>query len=276
MTNSFGRIFDVASKTSYMRAIWNGAIGFGLVNIPIKLYSATGESNLDLDMLDKNDLSNINFKRVNSSTGKEVKWENIVKGYKLEDRYVVLTAEDFEQVNPEKSKILNIQQFVDINEIDSVYFETSYFLEPQKNGEEAYKLLLNAMIKTQMAGIGTFILREKEILCLVRPYDDKILIVNRMRYPEEIRSFEELKVPTAKKPKAEELEMAESLIKQRATKFDPKKFKNTYNDDLMKIIEAKSKGKTKKIVTKEEKSAKATDLMAQLKASLDAGKSKAG
>lgn len=259
-----------------MRAIWNGAIGFGLVNIPIKLYSATGESNLDLDMLDKDDLSNINFKRVNASTGKEVKWENIVKGYKLEDRYVVLTSEDFEQVNPEKSKILNIQQFVDINEIDSVYFETSYFLEPQKNGEEAYKLLLNAMIKTQMAGIGTFILREKEILCLVRPYDDKILIVNRMRYPEEIRSFEELKVPTAKKPKAEELEMAESLIKQRATKFDPKKFKNTYNDDLMKIIEAKSKGKTKKIVTKEEKSAKATDLMAQLKASLDAGKSKAG
>lgn len=259
-----------------MRAIWNGAIGFGLVNIPIKLYSATGESNLDLDMLDKNDLSNINFKRVNANTGKEVKWENIVKGYKLEDRYIVLTDEDFDQVNPEKSKLLNIKQFVDIHEIDSVYFENSYFLEPQKNGEEAYKLLLKAMMKTQMAGIGTFILREKEILCLVRPYDDKILIVNRMRYPEEIRSFEDLKIPTAKNPKAEELEMAESLIKQRATKFDPSKFKNTYNDDLMKIIEAKANGKTKKIVNKEEVSAKATDLMAQLKASLEAGKTKAG
>ena len=259
-----------------MRAIWNGAIGFGLVNIPIKLYSATEESNLDLDMLDKDDLSNINFNRVNANTGKEVKWENIVKGYKLEDRYVVLTQEDFDEVNPEKSKILNIKQFVDINEIDSGYFETSYFLEPQKNGEQAYKLLLKALLKTKMAGIGTFILREKEILCLVRPYKDKILMVNRMRYPEELRSFEDLKIPSAKNPKAEELEMAESLIKQRATKFDPEKYKNTYNDDLMKIIKAKAKGKVKKVETKEEVSAKATDLMAQLKASLEAGKVKAG
>ena len=259
-----------------MRAIWNGAIGFGLVNIPIKLYSATGESNLDLDMLDKDDLSNINFKRVNASTGKEVKWDNIVKGYKLEGNYVVLTKEDFEEVNPEKSKLLNIKQFVNINEIDSAYFEASYFLEPQKNGEEAYKLLLKALLKTKMAGIGTFILREKEILCLVRPYEDKILMVNRMRYPEELRSYEDLKIPGGKNPQADELEMAESLIKQRATKFDPAKYKNTYNDDLMKIIEAKAKGKVKKPETKEKVSAKATDLMAQLKASLEAGKVKAG
>ena len=127
-----------------------------------------------------------------------------------------------------------------------------------------------------MAGIGTFILREKEILCLVRPYQDKILMVNRMRYPEELRSFEDLKIPSAKNPNAEELEMAESLIKQRATKFDPEKYKNTYNDDLMKIIKAKAKSKVKKVETKEEVSAKATDLMAQLKASLEAGKVKAG
>jgi DNA end-binding protein Ku len=258
-----------------MRAIWNGAIGFGLVNIPIKLYSATEESNIDLDMLDKDDLQNINFKRINAKTGKEVKWANIVKGFKMEDRYIVLDKEDFEDVSPEKSKILNIKQFVDINEIDSAYFETSYFLEPQKNGEEAYRLLLNSLLKTKMAGIGTFILREKEILCLVRPYEDKVLMVNRMRYPEEIRSFEDLKLPTAKKPKEEEMKMAESLIKQLATKFDPEKYKNTYNDDLMKIIEAKAKDKTKKIETKEEVSAKATDLMAQLKASLEAGKVKA-
>ena len=258
-----------------MRAIWNGAIGFGLVNIPIKLYSATEESNIDLDMLDKDDLQNINFKRVNSKTGKEVKWANIVKGFKMEDRYIVLDKEDFDEVSPEKSRILNIKQFVDIDEIDSAYFETSYFLEPQKNGEEAYRLLLNALLKTKMAGIGTFILREKEILCLVRPYEKKVLMVNRMRYPEEIRSFEDLKLPSAKKPKEEELKMAESLIKQLATKFDPEKYKNTYNDDLMKIIEAKAKGKTKKMATKAEVSAKATDLMAQLKASLEAGKVKA-
>ena len=259
-----------------MRAIWNGAIGFGLVNIPIKLYSATEESNLDLDMLDKEDLSNIQFKRINAKTGKEVKYENIVKGYKLEDRYIVLTEEDFNEVSPEKSKILNIKQFVNIQEIDSAYFETSYFLEPQKNGEDAYRLLLNALIKTKMAGIGTFILREKEILCLVRPYEDKILMVNRMRYPEELRSFEDLKLPSAKKPQTEELKMAESLIKQLQTTFDPDKFKNTYNEDLMKIIEAKAKGKTKKTETKEEVSTTATDLMAQLKASLEAGKMKAG
>lgn len=259
-----------------MRAIWNGAIGFGLVNIPIKLYSATEESNLDLDMLDKEDLSNIQFKRINAKTGKEVKYENIVKGYKLEDQYIVLTEEDFNEVSPEKSKILNIKQFVNIQEIDSAYFETSYFLEPQKNGEDAYRLLLNALIKTKMAGIGTFILREKEILCLVRPYEDKILMVNRMRYPEELRSFEDLKLPSAKKPQTEELKMAESLIKQLQTTFDPDKFKNTYNEDLMKIIEAKAKGKTKKTETKEEVSTTATDLMAQLKASLEAGKMKAG
>ena len=259
-----------------MRAIWNGAIGFGLVNIPIKLYAATEESNLDLDMLDKEDLSNIQFKRINAKTGKEVKYENIVKGYKLEDQYIVLTEEDFNEVSPEKSKILNIKQFVNIQEIDSAYFETSYFLEPQKNGEDAYRLLLNALIKTKMAGIGTFILREKEILCLVRPYEDKILMVNRMRYPEELRSFEDLKLPSAKKPQTEELKMAESLIKQLQTTFDPDKFKNTYNEDLMKIIEAKAKGKTKKTETKEEVSTTATDLMAQLKASLEAGKMKAG
>lgn len=259
-----------------MRAIWNGAIGFGLVNIPIKLYSATEESNLDLDMLDKEDLANIQFKRINAKTGKEVKYENIVKGYKLEDQYIVLTEEDFNEVSPEKSKILNIKQFVNIQEIDSAYFETSYFLEPQKNGEDAYRLLLNALIKTKMAGIGTFILREKEILCLVRPYEEKILMVNRMRYPEELRSFEDLKLPSAKKPQTEELKMAESLIKQLQTTFDPDKFKNTYNEDLMKIIEAKAKGKTKKTEAKEEVSTTAVDLMAQLKASLEAGKMKAG
>lgn len=259
-----------------MRAIWNGAIGFGLVNIPIKLYSATEESNIDLDMLDKDDLENINFKRVNSKTGKEVKWANIVKGYKIEDRYIVLSEEDFAEVSPEKSKILNIKQFVDIHDIDSAYFESSYFLEPQKNGEEAYRLLLKALLKSKMAGIGTFILREKEILCLVRPYQDQVLMVNRMRYPEEIRSFEDLKLPTAKKPKAEELAMAESLIKQLATEFDPEKYKNTYNDDLLKIIKAKAKGKTKKAKAKEEVSVKATDLMAQLKASLEVGKTKSG
>lgn len=259
-----------------MRAIWNGAIGFGLVNIPVKLYSATETNALDLDMLDKKDFSNIRFKRVNEKTGKEVAWENIVKGYKMEDRYIVLNPEDFAAVSPEKSKILSVKQFVKEEEIDPAYFETPYFLEPQKNGEEAYKLLLKALIKTKMAGIGTFILREKEILGLVRPFENKILMVNRMRFPQEIRSFEDLKMPSAKAPKTEELDMAESLIKQLATEFTPEKFKDTYHDDLMKIIEQKAKGKKTKAIEEEQPESAPSDLMAQLKASLEAGKKKAG
>ena len=259
-----------------MRAIWNGAIGFGLVNIPVKLYSATETSALDLDMLDKKDFSNIRFKRVNEKTGKEVAWENIVKGYKMEDRYIVLDSEDFAAVSPEKSKILSVKQFVKEEEIDPAYFETPYFLEPQKNGEEAYKLLLKALIKTKMAGIGTFILREKEILGLVRPFENKILMVNRMRFPQEIRSYEDLKMPSAKAPKTEELDMAESLIKQLATEFTPEKFKDTYHDDLIKIIEQKAKGKKTKAIEEEQPESAPSDLMAQLKASLESGKKKAG
>lgn len=259
-----------------MRAIWNGAIGFGLVNIPIKLYGASEESSIDLDMLDKSDFSNIKFKRVNEKTGKEVAFQDIVKGYKMEDRYIVLQKEDFEAVSPEKSKVLKIKQFVKHDEVDPAYFETPYFLEPQKNGEDAYQLLLKSLVSTKMAGVGTFILREKEILCLVRPFEDKILMVNRMRFPEEIRSFEDLKLPAKKSPTKEELEMAEALIKQFTTKFDPSKYEDTYHEDLMKIIQQKASGKDVKTIEEKEPEGKATDLMAMLKASLEAGKQQAG
>ncbi len=259
-----------------MRSIWNGAIGFGLVNIPVKLYSASEDSSLDLDMLDKADYSNIRFKRINEKTGKEVAYENIVKGYKMEDEYVVLTDEDFDAVSPEKSKILTIKQFVKHDEIDPAYFETPYFLEPQKNGEDAYRLLLKALTKTKMAGIGTFILREKEILCLVRPYDDEVLMVNRMRFPEEIREYAELKLPANKRTNAEEMKMAETLIKQLATTFDPKKYEDTYAEDLMKIIKKKAKGESIKPPTQKQKTEKAKDLMALLKASLQEGKKQTG
>lgn len=258
-----------------MRAIWNGAIGFGLVNIPIKLYSATDSSTLDLDMLDKKDLSNIKFKRVNENTGKEVVWENIVKGYKIEDKYIVLDEEDFAAVSPEKSKILNILQFVKQEEVDAALFETPYYLEPQKNGEAAYQLLLKALTKTKMAGVGTFILREKEILCLIRPYQDKILMVNRMRYPEEMRNFSDLKIP-AKAPKAEELKMAESLIKSLEKPFEPTNYKDTYHADLLKIIKQKAKGKKVKVATPKEVEGKTSDLMAMLKASLEKDTKKVG
>jgi DNA end-binding protein Ku len=259
-----------------MRAIWNGAIGFGLVNIPIKLYSASESSTLDLDMLDKKDFSNIKYKRVNENTNKEVAWENIVKGYKIEDKYIVLEDEDFEAVSPEKSKILSIIQFVKEEEVDPALFETPYFLEPQKNGEAAYRLLLEALMKTKMAGIGSFILREREILCMIRPYENEVLMLNRMRYPEEMRSYAALKIPSGKAPKAEELKMAESLIKSLAETFDPSKYRDTYNEDLLKIIKQKAKGKNIKPKETKEPAGKATDLMAMLKASLESGKREAG
>lgn len=258
-----------------MKAIWNGAIGFGLVNIPVKIYSATETSKLDLDMLDKSDYSNIRFKRVNENTGKEVKWENIVKGYLMDDKYIVLDEEDYEAASPEKTKILSIDQFVKEAEVDSVYFETPYYLEPQKNGENAYRLLLKALEETQMVGIGTFVLRDSEAIGMIRPYNDDILILNRLRFDQEIRSYSDLKIPAHKAPKPAELKMAINLIEQLSQNFDPTMYKDTYSEDLMKIIKQKAKGKgvkTRKAAPVKE--GKVIDLMAQLKASLNNSKSK--
>lgn len=260
-----------------MRSIWNGAIGFGLVNIPIKVYSATESRSLDLDMLDKKDLRNIRYKRVNEKTGKEVAWENIVKGYKVEDKYVVLEDEDFEAASPEKSRIITISQFVKEADIDTVFFDTPYFLEPQKNGEAAYNLLLKALLKTKMGGIGSFVMHEREILGLIRPYDNKVLMLNRMRYPEELRDYGELDIPTRKAaPKTAEIKLAESLIKSLAKPFDPKDFKDTYNAKLLKIIKQKAKGKKIKVVPIKDEEVKTSDLMAMLKASLEKGDKNAG
>lgn len=260
-----------------MRAIWNGAIGFGLVNIPIKIYSAVETSKLDLDMLDKSDLSNIRFKRVNEKTGKEVKWENIVKGFLKNDQYIVLEDEDFEAALPEKTKVLSIDQFVKEIEIDSVYFENPYYIEPQKNGENAYKLLLHALRKTKMAGVGTFVMRDQEVLGIIRPYHDEILVFNRLRFAQEIRDYGDLKLPSGTAPKSTELKMAVSLIKQLSQEFDPSIYKNTYSSALKKIINQKAKGKVRKTKKAESpKRGKVIDLMAQLKASLQETKTKRG
>lgn len=258
-----------------MKAIWNGAIGFGLVNIPVKIYSATETSKLDLDMLDKSDFSNIKFKRVNEKTGKEVKWENIVKAYLMDDKYIVLEDEDYEAASPEKTKILAIEHFVKEVEVDSVYFETPYFLEPQKNGENAYRLLIKALQETKMVGVGTFVLRESEAIGMIRPYNDDVLVLNRLRFDQEIRDYKDLKIPAKKAPKPAELKMAVSLIKQLSEEFDPAVYKDTYSESLMKIIKQKAKGKNVKVkATAPAKEGKVIDLMAQLKASLQNPKSK--
>ena len=249
-----------------MRSIWTGAIGFGLVNIPIKLYSATEESSLDLDMLDKKDHANIKFKRVNENTGKEVAWGNIVKGYKLDDRYVVLTDEDFEKASPEKSKIIDIKEFVIETEVDGIYYETPYYLEPEKSGGKAYILLRDALTKTGKVAFGSFVLRNKESLCLIKPVD-KVLVLYKIRWGQEVRSTEDLSIP-AGSSKPAELKMAVQLIDQLSGPFDIENYKDTYSEELMKLIHAKAKGKkpakpVMKVVHREGK-----DLLSQLKASL--------
>jgi DNA end-binding protein Ku len=254
-----------------MKAIWTGAIGFGLVNIPIKIYSATAEANLDLDMLDKKDHSRIRFKRVNENSGKEVPWENIVKGYDLDGKYIILTEEDFEKASPEKSKVIEIKEFVTESEIESIYFETPYFLEPQKSGEKAYLLLREALKKTGKAGLGSIVLRNKESLCVVKPLGDS-LILNKIRFAHEIRSMEGSSIPKQAKIKPEELKMAVALINQLSSTFNIKKYKDNYTDELLKLIRAKAKGSklprpTLRVVHNTTK-----DLLSQLKASIETKK----
>lgn len=253
-----------------MRAIWTGAIGFGLVNIPVKLYSAAQRSELDLDMLDKKDLSNIHFKRVNESTGKEVTWANIVKGYKYKGDYVILSDKDFEQASPKKSSVIDVTDFVLESEIESMYFESPYYLVPEKSGQKAYALFREALEKSGKAGVGSFVLRNKEHLCVLKPVGNMI-VLNTIRYAEEIRDPAGLDVPKSK-AKPAELKMAMALIDQLTTPFDVSKFKDTYTAELLKLIheKAKTKGKPRKKAYPKLKVThrKSEDLMTQLKASL--------
>src|SRR5688572_18902027 len=219
-----------------MRPIWTGAIGFGLVNIPVKLYSATESSTLDLDMLDKKDHSNIRFMRVNEKTGKEVAWANIVKGYKMpNDQYVVLSDKDFEAASAKKSKTIEITEFVKEQEIESVYYETPYYIEPDKSGARAYALLREALLKSGKVGVATFVMRSRETLAILKPAD-KVIVLNRIRFYEEIRDTSDLDLPAKSAVKPNELKMAISLIDQLSAKFDISGYKDTYSAELMKLI----------------------------------------
>jgi len=256
-----------------MKSIWSGSIGFGLVNIPIKLLSAIESSKLDFDMLDKKDHANIKFKRVNGNTGKEVLWENIVKGYMLDDKYVLLDDNDFKKASPEKSAHIEILQFVKAAEIDAVYFEAPYFVQPEKSGTRAYQLLKEALEKTGKAGLGSFVMRQREHVCLIKPYEN-VLVLNRLRFAEEVRNPAEL-TTTATKAKPAEVKMAIDLIDQLTKPFKPSIFKDEYSDKLMKIIKAKAKNKPIPYKPMKIVHSKTTDLMDQLKASLGAKKKKA-
>lgn len=257
-----------------MRPIWTGAIGFGLVNIPVKMYSATQSSNIDLDMLDKKDHANIKYQRINENSGKEVPWGNIVKGYKLDNEYIVLEDKDFEAASAKKTKTIEISDFVKEEEISSMYYETPYYLEPDKSGTRPYALLREALQKTKKVGVASFVMRSKESLAILRP-DKNVIVLNRIRFEEEIRSTDELALPENTTIKPAELKMAVSLIDQLTDKFDISKYKDTYNDELMKIIKAKASGKKVKAPEMKVVHSKTKDLMEQLKASLEVKRKKA-
>jgi len=257
-----------------MKPLWTGAIGFGLVNIPVKLYSATESSDVDLDMLDKKDHSHIKYLRVNEKTGKEVAWNNIVKGYDMGSKYVVLDELDFEKAGAEKTKLIEITDFVNQEEIDSVYYETPYYLAPEKSGVRPYALLREALIKTKRAGVASFVMRNKEHLAILRVSGDAI-ILNRIRFHEEIRPTTELALPAKTVVKPAELKMAIALIDQLSGKFDITGYKDSYTASLMKVINAKAKGKKTVAPVMKVVHSKAKDLMEQLKASIETKRKKA-
>ncbi len=249
-----------------MKSIWNGTLGFGLVNIPIKMYSATESRTIELDMLDSKDHARIRYQRINEKSGKEVEWKDIVKGYKMDDKYVILEDEDFEQAAVKKSKIVEIEAFVDEVEVADMLFKKPYFLEPQKDGGKAYNLLRDALKKTKKLGLATFVMRQKENLSLIGVYNEA-LVLHVIRFSDELRSPAELKISTSKATK-KEVDMAASLIKQYSEKFDVSKYKDQYTAQLMKVIKAKSKGKKAVVKKFEPENTPSKDLMAQLKASL--------
>ena len=257
-----------------MRPIWTGSISFGLINIPVKLFPAVQESSIDLDMLDSKDHSNIKFKRVNENTGKEVAFADIVKGYKLETGYVILEDADFEAADAVKTKMIEIINFVNEREIDSLYYEQPYYLEPDKAAMKAYALLREALASSGKVGVTTFVLRNKEGLAILKPYKN-VIVLNRIRFSQEIKEPAELKLPPISKTKTREMEMANKLVEQLTEKFSIEKYKDNYTIKLLKRIEEKSKGK-KIPVSKLKVVHKQTDnLMEMLKASLAGKKTKA-
>jgi DNA end-binding protein Ku len=258
-----------------MRPIWKGSINFGLINIPVKLYSAVQDSSLDLDMLDSKDHANIKFKRVNENTGKEVEYADIVKGFKIDDKYVVLEDADFEAADAEKTKTIEILNFVDENEIESIYYEQPYYLQPEKSAAKAYALLRDSLQNAGKVGVTTFVLRNKEALAILKPYKD-VIVLNRIRFMQEIRETDELELPKSDNLKPKELEMADKLVEQLTEKFDIHQYKDNYTAKLLKIIKDKAKGKKTvapkmKVVHKQ-----SDDLMSMLKASLESKKGKTG
>jgi len=242
-----------------MRAIWKGSISFGLVNIPIALYPATRKEELSFRLLRRSDLSPVNYKRVAEKDGKEVPWDEIVKGYEYEKgKYVVLKNEDFQRVDLEATQTVDIQDFVDQEEIDPMFFYKPYYLEPQKGGDKAYVLLRDALAESKKVGIAKVVIKTRQYLAGVKA-EDGVLVLELMHFAEELADSDKLHVPKKIEPGKREINMAKALIDSMSSKWDPEKYHDDYRDDLMKIIQKKIKaGKTKVIETKKP-AAKAPD-----------------
>ena len=261
-----------------MRAIWTGALSFGLVNIPVRLYSASEErGGLDLDMLHKKDLSPIRYARICKADGKEVPWEDIVKGYEYEKGdYVILTDEDFKKANVKKTKTIDIVDFAKEGDIDPIYYEKPYYLEPEKGAFKAYALLREAIKRSKKVGVAKFVIRNREHIGAIRVVG-KALVLEQMRYKEDLREPEGLNLPAKDEGASKrEIEMALNLIDQLTAGFDPKKFKDTYTEDLKEVIEQKAKGKRPKAknVKKTAPTRTEHDIMAMLKKSLEKERAK--
>jgi DNA end-binding protein Ku len=258
------------------RAIWSGSISFGLLNVPVKLYSAVSKKNVSFRELRAEDGSRIRHKRVAEADGEEVPYEEIVKGYEIApEQYVVLTREELEELDPKKTRAIEIQDFVDLDEIDPIYFDHPYYLGPDKGAEKAYALLVKAMRESSKVAIARFVLRNKENLAAIRAMDD-VLTMATMRFADEVvspKEIEEVVSENGEAPKKQELEMAKQLIDSLAGDFDPTKYEDEYRNELLDLIERKAKGeKVVSAVSEEPEPTKAPDLMAALEESLAAVK----
>jgi DNA end-binding protein Ku len=256
------------------RAMWKGAISFGLVTIPVSVYPATEEKTLRFNQLHDDDGGRIRMKRVCSIDGEEVSYEHIVKGYEYEkDRYVILTDDDFEAVPVESSRAIDIQQFVDLEEIDPMMYKKSYYLVPEETGAKAYALLREALDRSGKVGVAKVSFRDKEHLAALRFRDDAF-ILETMYWPDEIREADFGGVDVSAKIRPNELEMAQTLIDNLTADWDPTEFKDEYREAMLGIVEAKINGEEIEVV-QAEPTAKVVDLMEALKASVAAAKKEA-
>ena len=222
-----------------MRAIWKGAISFGLVNIPIALYTATRKEDLKFHLLRKGDLSPVNYKRVAAADGKEVAWGEIVKGYEYEKgKYIVLKDEDFARVDVEATQTVDIVDFVQLEEVSPIYFHKPYYMEPEKGGDKAYILLREALSTTHKIGIAKVVIKTRQYLAAVRPQGPGLML-ELMHFADELVDASEFKIPQSREVGKKELAMAESLIESMSGPWEPDKYHDEYKEALKEVIEEK-------------------------------------